>query len=112
MHTAGCNRDGMALNIAAGLLEQRPEEVKLLIIISDGWPNHSGYSGDAAKEDIREICRSCRRKGIEVIAAAIGDDRKVIQEIYQDQFLDISDLSKLPKIFVDLVKKRILRNAL
>ena len=112
MATHGCNRDGMALNVAAGLLEQRPEQVKLLIIISDGRPNHDNYGGDGAAEDIRAICKSCKRKGIEVIAAAIGDDRKAIQDIYRDQFLDISDLSKLPKIFVDIVKKRILRNAL
>ena len=112
MSASGNNRDGMALNIAAGLLDKRPEQVKLLIIISDGRPNHLNYGGAAAAKDIQDIIKSCRRRGIEVIAAAIGNDRKQIQDIYKDSFLDISDLAKLPKLFVNIVKKRILRNAL
>lgn len=112
MSAAGNNRDGMALNIAAGLLDKRPEQVKLLIIISDGRPNHTNYGGEAAAKDIQEIIRNCKRKGIEVIAAAIGDDKENIQAIYQDEFLDISDLSKLPKIMTNIVKKRVLRNSL
>lgn len=112
MDTAGRNRDGMALNISAGLLEKRPEEIKLLILISDGRPNHDNYGGKAAAEDIREIVKKCRRKGIEVIAAGIGADRKSVQEIYQNEFLDIGDLQKLPKIMTNIVKKRVLRNAL
>ena len=44
--------------------------------------------------------------------AAIGDDKENIQAIYQDEFLDISDLSKLPKIMTNIVKKRVLRNSL
>ena len=112
MEAHGNNRDGMALNIAAGLLERRPEQIKLLIIISDGRPNHTNYGGDAAVKDIQEIIRNCKRKGIEVIAAAIGTDRRQIQEIYEDEFLDISDLTKLPKIMTNIVKKRVLRSAL
>ena len=85
---------------------------KLLIIISDGRPNHTSYGGDAAVKDIQEIIRNCKRKGIEVIAAAIGTDRRQIQEIYEDEFLDISVLTKLPKIMTNIVKKRVLRSAL
>ena len=111
MEARGNNRDGMALNIAAGMLEARPEQIKLLIIISDGRPNHTNYGGEEAQKDIQEIVRNCKRKGIEVIAAAIGDDRKQIQEIYTEEFLDITDLKKLPKIMTNIVKKRVLKHA-
>ncbi|MCD8181552.1 MAG: VWA domain-containing protein, partial [Firmicutes bacterium] len=103
-----CNRDGMAVNIAADLLQKRPEAIKLLIIISDGQPNDSNYGGEQAKKDIQEIVRRYKKKGIETFAAAIGDDKDRIKEIYREGFLDIDDISKLPKTLVKLVKKRII----
>jgi len=111
MRTSGCNRDGMALNVAAGLLNERPEEIKLLIIISDGLPNHYGYRGEDAKKDIQEIMRKCKHKNIEVLAAAIGDDKEQVKEIYGDHFIDISDLNQLPKTLTRMVKKRVLASA-
>lgn len=111
MTAGGSNRDGMALQIASNLLLKRPERIKLLIIISDGLPNAENYSGEDAAEDIRRICRKARAKGIEVIAAAIGNDRENIKDIYRDESLDISDLSRLPKILTDIVKKRVVRSA-
>lgn len=107
MCAGGCNRDGMAIEIAGNLLASRPEEVKLLIVISDGLPNHTGYKGEPAKEDIRNIVKKYRRKGVETIAAAIGSDRADIKDIYGDGFLDIEDLDKLPRTLTALVKKRI-----
>lgn len=40
-------------------------------------------------------------------AAAIGDDREVIEKIYGDGFLNISDLKKLPANIVRLVERYI-----
>lgn len=111
MSTSGANRDGMALNIASGLLQKRPEEQKLLIIISDGRPADTDYGGEKAAKDIQEIVRKAKAKGVEVLAAAIGSDKKNIQAIYGDAFFDISDLSLLPKELTRIVKKRILANA-
>lgn len=108
MRAGGCNRDGMAIEIAANLLAQRPEEVKLLIVISDGQPNHSGYGGSGASEDIRSILKRYRKRGVESVAAAIGDDKENIKDIYgEGYFLDIADLEKLPKTLVSLVRKKI-----
>ena len=111
MSVSGSNRDGLALLISSQLLQQRSEEVKILIIISDGQPNHYGYSGNPAIEDIQSIVKSSKSKGIEVIAAAIGDDKNTISKIYGDGFLDIADLSQLPKKLTAIVKKRIMANA-
>ena len=106
-----CNRDGLALKIAEELLSQRPEQVKLLMIVSDGRPNHDGYGGEEAAKDIQGILRKAKQKGIEVIACAIGDDKDNIKAIYGDSFVDISDLGRLPKTLVNIVKKRIISSA-
>ena len=102
------NRDGMALQITSELLMKRPEETKLLIIISDGQPAADNYGGEAAIQDMQDIVRTYKRKGIETFAAAIGSDRDTIRSIYKDGYIDIDDLSKLPKALVKLVKKRII----
>lgn len=101
------NRDGMALLIASELLSRRPEQVKLLIVISDGQPVAINYSGESARRDMRDILKKYKKKGIKTFAAAIGSDKPMIKSIYGEGYLDISDLSKLPKAIVSLVKKRI-----
>ena len=110
MSAGGCNRDGMAISICEGLLAKRREEFKLFIIISDGQPNHRAYGGVEAARDIQSIVGKYRRRGIECYAAAIGDDKDMIEAIYKDGFVDISDLSLLPKTLVGLVKKSILKH--
>ena len=110
LSTGGCNRDGAAIAASVGLLAKRPEEVKLMFVISDGQPNDGNYSGSSARADIQNIVKSARRNGIEDFAAAIGNDKEHIQAIYGDGFLDITDLSKFPKMLTGMVKKRILRN--
>lgn len=104
--TAYRNRDGLAINIAADILSGRPESVKLLVVITDGKPNCENYHGEAAKRDIQEIVKKYKRSGIETIALAIGDDKQVIKQIYNDKFVDISDLSLLPKELIRVIKKR------
>ena len=101
------NRDGLALKLMCERMMKMDEDFKLLIVISDGAPCDYDYSGPSAEREMQEICREYRKKGITIIAAAIGDDREAIQRIYQKGFLDISDLSKLPKTLVGLIKKEI-----
>ena len=101
------NRDGAALRFVAEQLAKRPEEVKLLILVSDGQPCDVGYYGSAAEEDLRGIKLEYRRKGIIFIAAAIGDDKPDIERIYGDSFLDITDLTQLPVKLTNMVKRYI-----
>ena len=99
------NRDGAALRFVAERLSHRPEELKLLILVSDGQPADTGYYGTAAEEDLRGIQQEYRRKGILFIAAAIGDDKEDIERIYGDSFLDITDLNQLPVKLTQVVKR-------
>lgn len=101
----GSNRDGAALRYVAEQLNRRQEDVKLLILVSDGQPADSGYFGTAAEEDLRGIRQEYQRKGILFVAAAIGADKENIERIYADSFLDISDLSKLPVKLAGIIKR-------
>lgn len=101
----GSNRDGAALRYVAERLSRRTEDVKLLMLVSDGQPADSGYYGTAAEEDLRGVKQEYQRKGILFVAAAIGSDKENIERIYGDSFLDISDLSKLPVKLAGIIKR-------
>lgn len=101
------NRDGAALRFVAEQLSKRPEEIKLLILVSDGQPADSGYSGTAAEEDLRGIKHEYHKKDVRLIAAAIGDDKPNIERIYGDSFLDITDLNRLPIMLTNKIKQHI-----
>ena len=101
------NRDGAALRYVAEQLSKRHEDIRMLILISDGQPMDSGYSGTAAEEDLRGIKHEYVRKGILFVAAAIGSDKENIERIYGDSFMDITDLTKLPIALTNVVKRHI-----
>ena len=51
------------------------------------------YSGNSAAEDMKQIIKEYNRKGVIFLAAAIGQDKDAICEIYgQERFIDIGDL--------------------
>ena len=99
------NRDGAALRYVAERLSKRPEQMKILILISDGQPADVGYVGTAAEADQRGIRKEYTRKGVTLFAAAIGDDKENIERIYQEGFLDITDLNKLPMNLTRLIAR-------
>ena len=111
MYPRSSNRDGMAIEVSSFLLKKRPERIKMLFVISDGQPNDTGYQGEAAMRDIQSIVKRYKKAGIETFAVAIGDDKEQIHAIYGDGFIDISELSKLPKVLTNVVKKRLIREA-
>jgi len=109
MSSRSGNRDGAAMRFVAERLMTRPEEIKLLFIISDGQPAASGYYGTEAEADLRGIKKEFSAKGIQIFAAAIGSDKPNIQRIYGDGFLDITSLEKLPVNLGKLIIRHIQR---
>lgn len=101
------NRDGFALKYMVEALKKRQEEVKLLFIISDGQPAANGYHGRPAIEDIKNVVSDAKKSGVLVFAAAIGDDKPTIAEIYGEGFCNISDMERMPKVFANLIKKQL-----
>ena len=107
MSARDCNRDGAALRFIAEKLSKQASEVKILLIICDGQPNDDGYSGTAAEADLRGIRQEYARKGVQIYAAAIGDDRPNIERIYGDGYLDITDLNELPVMLTSLISRNL-----
>lgn len=102
MQARDTNRDGAALLFVGERLLKR-EEDKILILISDGSPNANHYRGEKAKEDLQEIKARLTKQGVALFAAAIGDDKAQIEDIYQDGFLNISDLNAMPSKLAKLL---------
>lgn len=96
LQPAGANRDGVALKFAGKKLLERREAQKLLVLVSDGFPNSNQYRGEPAKKDLVAIRKELMGGGIAFMAAAIGADKEKIREIYGSSFLDISKLEMLP----------------
>lgn len=105
----GANRDGACIRLLGEEMLKQDADMKLMIIISDGQPNATGYHGDSAEDDLKKIVSEYTRKGIVVLAAAIGDDKDAIKRIYgADRFFDITNLNDLPKTLTMLVKRHVL----
>ena len=96
METIDCNRDGAALRYVGERLLKRDEDIKILVLISDGQPNANGYTGELARKDLVETKHNLEKRGIHLFAAAIGADKEQIERIYQNGFLNISDLKTMP----------------
>lgn len=108
IYPSGCNHDGIPLRLCGQLLADRPEQVKLLFVISDGSPNGSGnYQGVQAIKDLQDAVKKLNRKGVTVYGCAIGDDEEAIKEIYGKGFLNLTNLSMMPKTLLRLVKQKI-----
>ena len=104
----GDNRDGLAIDVVTRFLTDRDEKDKLFLIISDGQPNASGYTGEPARQDISQIVRRLRTQEVKTIAFAIGDDKEQIHSIYGEAFVDITDHDLFPKTFSKLIEKEII----
>lgn len=101
------NRDGMALRILAEKLLKAPQTTKLLISLSDGQPKAMpDYTGQAAVDDMKGLIGEYSRRGILFLAAAIGQDKETICDIYgSERFLDVTDLKRLPTQLVQVISK-------
>ena len=107
MGSSQCNRDGLALRFVGKHLAKREEEVKILTLISDGSPYAVNYGGETAKADLRMAKQELHKMGVTLLSAAIGDDREVIEDIYGDSFLNISDLKTMPQKLAALLLRYI-----
>lgn len=101
------NRDGAAIRFVAERLMEISADTKLLFVMSDGNPRAlEHYHGLEAEKDLKEMASEYRRKGITLLAAAIGEDKESIQQIYgEEHFLNITDLQTLPMQLVKIIKR-------
>ncbi len=103
-----CNRDGMALRLAAEKLMHCPAEERLLLVITDGQPNSIAYTGEVAEEDLKQVIKTYSGRNVKIYAAAIGEDREKIHGVYGERYLDISDLDEMPTLLTKLIASSLL----
>ena len=110
-HASSNNRDGLAIRAAAASLRERPEENKVLIVLSDGRPNDiivnrpnsknpAPYFGDYAVRDTASEVRKVRAEGISVLGVFAGEeqDLQAEQRIFGRDFAYIRDIMNFSSI--------------
>lgn len=66
------NADGEAVLAAAQRLALRKEKRKMLVVISDGMPCHSGIGDHVLNKHLKETVRRITRSGMEVLGVGAG----------------------------------------
>ncbi|MBI5846033.1 MAG: VWA domain-containing protein [Deltaproteobacteria bacterium] len=100
-------RMGAAVRHASAMLAARQNRVKLLIILSDGFPNDLEYKGNYAIADTRRSIREAKAKNIAVHAVTVNlSDAARLDEIYGEVgHTLISDVTDLPEKLVGLYRR-------
>jgi nitric oxide reductase activation protein len=91
-------RTGAALRHAARTLSQRPSKVRLLILLSDGYPNDTGYKRDTAVLDVQKAIAEAKSSGIHVRPITVNlAAEKNLDSLYGTLHHNvISDVRQLP----------------
>lgn len=114
------NRDGLAFRASADGLFARPEENKVLIVLSDGRPNDlvinrpnvrnpSVYTGEYAVKDTAAEVRKLRSQGIAVLGVFAGEEQDLQAErrIFGKDFAYIRDISTFAHVVGRYLKKQV-----
>lgn len=109
--TSANNRDGLAIRAAGDSLLQRPEENKILIVLSDGRPNDvvvnrpnsrnpQPYFGEYAVNDTAYEVRKLRSMGVHVLGVFAGREKDLAAEkkIFGRDFAYIRSIGNFSKI--------------
>ncbi len=116
----GENRDGLAIRTVCDTLAQRSEENKILILLSDGKPNHLGsarpgcrrltpYVGEDAVKDTAFEVRKARNRGISVLGIFVGSEEDLYAEkkIFGKEFTYTRNISSFAHIVGAYLRKQI-----
>jgi hypothetical protein len=91
-------RMGAAIRHATRYLAQAPQKVRLLIILSDGFPNDLDYKSDYAVEDTHKAVLEARARNIftKAITVNMGADSRLDDLYGAAQHYVIADVKDLP----------------
>ncbi|MCL6479284.1 MAG: hypothetical protein K6T65_12900 [Peptococcaceae bacterium] len=106
------NRDGYSIRVAAKELELRPEEKKVLMVLSDGLPlsPYMNYHGSIGVADTAKAVRWAEKRGIGVIGLFFGSEGDLPQaQIMYNNLIFVSDIEVLPQT-VGRVLKKVIQN--
>ncbi len=118
--TSSNNRDGLAIRTVGQSLLTRPEEKKILIILSDGKPydvivnrpnarNPQPYQGKYAVNDTATEVRRLRSQGVSVLGVFAGEEKDLATEkkIFGKDFAYIRDIVNFSKIVGHYLTKQL-----
>ena len=102
MRSQGGTPTMTALAYMVKKMQKIDADIRLLIVISDGC------SGDNENNGILHIIKNARKINTTVIAAGIGSDRSRVEEEFgEDNFVDISNIEKMPELLIGIIKKNL-----
>lgn len=114
------NRDGLAIRAAAQSLDERQEENKILIVLSDGRPNDlvvnrpnskntAPYCLDYAVRDTAIEVRKLRNRGIAVLGvfAGVEEDLAAEKRIFGKDFAYIKEIGNFARVVGRYLKKQL-----
>ena len=114
------NRDGLALKTVCSSLMERPEQNKILIVLSDGKPCDMSiqrpgtrqpkiYDGEGAVKDTAYEVRRARNQGIFVIGIFVGNEEELSVEkrIYGKDFAYIRNISNFSRMIGTFLRRQI-----
>lgn len=102
----GNNFDGYSIRYAGELLAKRPEERKLLLVVSDGQPAcvHYAYGSLNGIADTTRAIRLVTKK-VKTIGIAIDANVEVLHKMYGANFLYINKVDTLFQRLGQIIKK-------
>lgn len=91
-------RMGAAIRHATAKLNDIPAAVRLLIVVSDGFPNDIGYKNEYAIADTRRAIQEARSRGnhVKAITVNIGSDPRLDDLYGRYHYHVIEDVVELP----------------
>lgn len=107
----GDNRDGAALYWAEKYLNAHSDaDNKLLLVLSDGLPEHSydNYYAPASVKDTANAVKKISRRGISVVGIALDDEGGYLTERLKEIFphlVSVTDLKRLAPSLISVVSK-------
>jgi len=100
------NPDGECVVWAAKRLAERKEKRKILLVLSDGYPNTNDTDTTRLNQDLRLKVGNIIKSGIEVVGVGITTD--AVRHFYPE-YIVINDLDKLPSETMKKLSKILVR---
>lgn len=105
----GCNRDSSSIRLGTKkLLLSGSAERKILIVISDGMPNHpdgvkgnKGFNNHCRADTIRAV-REATQCGVQVIGLAMTDESEIFMRKSYPLSFSLTDIEELPTALAEI----------
>ena len=118
--TAGANRDGLAIRLAANMMKNNHADHRILIVLSDCKPNdvikvrtgsgqYRDYAAALGVSDTSAEVHAARMQGIDVLCVFTGEDDALTncRRIYDRNFVRIRSLDLFAEAVGSMLQNRI-----